>query len=369
MLKFRLPKLRRKKSPDADIESIEAMELHPGASEDQHGQWKQLKRIAKEKSQKLKLAEEKERERFRKIGYDQELPADPAERDKIFESRLQALRTTDPENEARLAISRASGLERSISYVKMYVEPVQRNFSQWIDEFSRHAGARVDPAQIKQWSETAKKVGPEKANSAWFTEQLNTISQYTDPAVVRRMQTWADNMMGMQEQGNREKEEILQNPPSYEAWHQANQQLRSQNTYNQVMACAQQALETTHQHMKPKGPDDPVYAARHQKAADIISPFVQEQEGVMVNPAAAAKFALDHIHMSERIPELEKENKEFAEQRELDKKEIAKLEKQLGIYRRTSGRELRPSAGNGSIKTTPEKPRIGAKIDFSGLGS
>jgi hypothetical protein len=375
------PAEERPEVEDDPNDPLENLEPHPAASPENKSHFKKIKDGYKNIKAELKLEREAYRDQLlaplaTALGLNVNNPEEVAAALKQLPERLQAIKTAaiDPkvqaENEMRLQVSRASGLERSISYKMMYVEPVRREFSGWLDEYSRNpqVQAVIDPAYLKQWAENEKKADPEQLNGSFFTEALKAVAPHVDPSWLRRMQANGDNIVGFKDRGLREKQEILQNPFNYDQWHQANQAMRFQNTRNQVLASAERAFETTHPHMKPTGPNDPVYAARYKRAEELMTPFVQEQEGTVLDPDTAAKFTLDYLYMEERLPELEKQNKEFVAQQEADKKEIARLKKELRTYGNVNGRELRPTVGRGNGKpAAPEKQKLSQLGSRGGL--
>jgi hypothetical protein len=256
------------------------------------------------------------------------------------------------ELETLRVFSRASALEKSISLRRGFSEPIQASWRDIVDEIASYVDA--PPEQAQAWANELKaKHGPDAANSDWYSQQLNAMTRAT-PLDRQRVANKIGNLSNLIHERDRTIKDIAQNGNVYEHWKRAEAAQWTQNIDAEVRSAVEDAFRTTHKHLaeagwKQKDPNDAEFARREKRFSNLINEFYQD-------PRKAALYTLSHLEMEEKVPVLEKENKHL-------KVEIDRLKKRIGISRKVEDVPLRPSAGNGSGKSAPVKPKLSTGRD------
>jgi hypothetical protein len=286
---------------------------------------------------------------------------------------MKSAPTLRPEEQAEIetlrSISRASALDKSLTYQRGFVEPVRQAWGDLIEDIA--SGMDQTP-QVRAWAENLKtQHSPKNATAAWYREQIGLMNR-ADGIHQQRVINKIGALSEMQKQADTVAREISSSGDLFKEWQQVENQQSLQKTEREFQEASQRAFQTSHKrlaHWQIKKEDGVIDQKALAEIRENNAKFPKRQEKFRTfitnawnSREKATEQALDFIEMSERMPEIESENVKL-------KQEIASLRRRIGISRKLEDAPTRPTAGTGGKALAPEKAKLSQSknADFSSL--
>jgi hypothetical protein len=346
--------------PKLDAESFEAMELRPDAPETQKSQFRQLKEVTQKFSAEAKAYRAKLAPLIKEFGLG-DLPENPADVEKTleqFQTKLRERPAVDPavaqELETYRILTRNSEVQKSLTFDRDFVRPVQNAFSDLVTDLASSIPSN-DPNSMKQWAQQVLANVPELITAEWLEEHLG---QVRDGLARERIRSKAGNLSGLIQNKTRVKTELVANGDLYHQW-QRDVEAKAQKQYDDQYRNDFQTMvmdESTKLLAEPefeeirllreaaKRGDNAELAKESQRLEDAFRDHLTK---INTGPRAQTKIIMRNLLLERKL-----ENYKALEA------ENIRLKKETQSRNRLRGHELQPHRGTAAGKSAPDKPKL-----------